>query len=465
VFVDRERELERLRAAWESGRAELLIVYGRRRVGKTTLLRHFLADRPHTYWVATMTADELLRRSFTEALWRTAHPDGSAPGFTYDDWVAALGSLADQAQSGRHAVVIDEYPYLAGAQPGVSSILQKVWDEQLQHTRFMLVLCGSSIGMMEREALEYRAPLYGRRTGQLRLGPLPVRAAAALLPRYEATDAITAYGVLGGIPAYLRLFDDRVRLTENIERHILDPDGYLHSEPEFLLREELREPRNYFGILQAIAGGRTRLNEIAQITGLERTAASRYLATLRDLRLVERRVPITETQPEKSRKGIYRLSDPFLRFWFRFVGPCRSVLESGVTGPAARQVAEALPQFTGPAFEDLCRAWVAERAAAGALPVAVERIGSWWARDREVDIVAVGGDAILIGECKWSARPVGVSVLDELERAAEPLVAQFPNRRVVYALFARTGFSPKLREVAKARGVLLVSAERLLEMP
>jgi uncharacterized protein len=444
-------------------RRELARALIRQKRGKTALLRQFLADRPHIYWVATLTSDEQLRRGFSAALWQSTHPDDSPPGLTYDDWEGALLAIADVASAQRFGVVIDEYPYLVSSAPGVSSILQKVWDERLSHSRVMLVLCGSSIGMMEREALGYQAPLYGRRTGQLRLAPLGLRAAAAFCPRYDTADKVGTYAVVGGIPAYLQQIDDRQGLVANIERLILGPNGYLHPKPEFLLREELREPRNYFGILQAIAGGRTQVNEIAQAVGMERTAVGRYLATLRDLQLVERRVPVTEHQPDKSRRGLYRLRDPFLRFWFRYVGPRASALETGMTGAVARLVADELSQFVGPAFEDVCAAWLAGQVAAGALPLGVERIGRWWDRGREVDIVAIGDEGLCVGECKWSTRPVGANVLEDLRQTSGELVHHFGARRVIYALFARAGFTPDLQALAAERDdILLVMADALL---
>jgi AAA+ ATPase superfamily predicted ATPase len=463
MFVDRDRELERLEEAWRSERAEMIVVYGRRRIGKTSLLRQFLLDRPHMYWVATLTSEQQLRRAFSESLWQSAHPGDAQSGPVFDSWDGALAATADLARTERYGVVIDEYPYLASSVPGVSSVLQKAWDERLRQTRLMLVLCGSSIGVMEREALSYEAPLYGRRTGQLRLGPLGLRAAASFCPRYSTADKVATYAVVGGIPAYLQRIDDRRALVANIEGLILDPSGYLHPEPEFLLREELREPRNYFGILQAIAGGRTHLNEIAQAVGMERTAAVRYLATLRDLQLVERCVPVTERQPEKSRRGLYRLCDPFLRFWFRYVAPRRSALETGLTAAAARQVAAELPQFVGPIFEELCTAWLAERAAAGELPLALERVGRWWDRGRELDIVAIGGTTVCVGECKWTSRPVGSNVLENLQHNASDLIEHIGARRVMYAIFARAGFTDAIRAAAAGRDdILLVEADELL---
>lgn len=408
MFVDRERELAFLERTWDSGRAELVVVYGRRRVGKTALLRTFCQHRPHTFWVASLSSEAILRQSFTDALWQTSHPSDPSAGFIYESWERAFGALADLAASQRHCVVIDEFPYLAGSDPSVPSVLQKVWDERLQYTNVMVVLCGSHIGMMERQTLDYQAPLYGRRTGQMQLHPLPLHASALLLPLHDPVDQIETYAVLGGIATYWSQFDAQSSLLTNIEQRILNPASYLYQEPLFLLREELQEPRNYFAILQAIAQGRTRLNEVVQITGMERGPASRYLAILQDLRLVERRVPITESQPDKSRKGIYRLRDPFLAFWFRFVAPYVSILESGHTTPVARRIESELSTFLGLPFEDICREWLTEQAALGRLSFLPERIGSWWDGQEEIDIAALGADG---GYSASASGPAGPWVL------------------------------------------------------
>lgn len=469
MFVDRESELAALEAAWRSERAELIVVYGRRRVGKTALLRAFCENHASAFWVASLSSEALLRRSFTDALWQADHPGGGAAGYSYESWERAFLALGELATERRLVVVIDEFPYLANADPSIPSVLQKIWDERLQHTRLMLILCGSHIGMMERELLEYRAPLYGRRTGQIHLRPLPLRAAAALFPAYDAAQQIETYAVLGGIPAYLTQWDSHQPLLANIEQRILNPASYLYLEPQFLLREELQEPRNYFALLQAIAQGKTRLNEISQATGMERGPASRYLAILQDLHLVERRVPVTERQPDKSRRGLYRLRDPFLAFWFRFVAPHFSTLEVGHTAPIARLVADELSQFIGPVFEDLCRDWIAEQAALRRLPFMPQRIGAWWNNEEEIDLVAVGEDALLVGECKWTVRPVGTNILDDLKRKAHALAvaeksARMTGAQLHYALFARA-FTPGLAAVARDEGILLVGPDDLLAPP
>ena len=462
MFIDRERELAFLERAWASDRAELLVVYGRRRVGKTALLRTFCAERSQTFWVASLSSEALLRQSFTQAIWATTHPERPEPGFTYATWPRAFEALADLAMTQRHVVVLDEFPYLVHAEGSVPSVLQQVWDERLQHTRLLLILCGSHIGMMEQEVLLYRAPLYGRRTGQIRLRPLPLRAATAFFPRYTPVEQIEAYAVLGGIPAYLGQFDDRVPLLTNIEHHIVAMDSYLYLEPQFLLREELREPHNYFAILQAIAQGRTRLNEIAQATGLGRQPVSRYLAVLQELQVIERRVPVTEAQPEKSRKGLYRLRDPFLRFWFRFVFAQVSLLERGHTAPVLAQVAAELPGFIGPLFEELCQEWVLEQGSTALWPFLPTRVGAWWGRDAEIDLMALGEQGVLFGECKWTTRPVGTNILDDLKRKAYPLLQDGGWRTVVYLLCSRAGFTAALEAQAREEGVLLVGPERLL---
>lgn len=454
-FVDREDELTLLERAWGSGRAELFVVYGRRRVGKTALLRRFSQGKLGVYWVAAISSETTLRRSFTEAL------EGEDASFAYDDWRAAFRAARGDPQS-RRLLVIDEYPYLAGAVPGVGSVLQAEWDEALQDSRLMVVLCGSHIGMMEREAVSYRAPLFGRRTGQIRLRSLPTWGVAAMLPGCGATAVVETVATLGGVPAYLRMLEQERSIVDNLQRLVLDPNGVLHQEPVFLLREELHEPRSYFALLQAIAAGNTRLNEIAQAAGVERAPASRYLATLTDLGVVERTVPITEPHPEKSRKGIYFIADGFLRFWFRFVAPHGSLLATGQTDVVRSRLQRDLAGFVAPVFEQLCREWIVRAGASGALPLTLRAVGHWWTRRAEIDVVALGEEGVLLGECTWSTRPVGLDVLTALRTRCELFrreTGMGPQDRVWPALFSRSGFRPDLAAEARAQHILLVTAE------
>jgi AAA+ ATPase superfamily predicted ATPase len=254
MFINRYAELANLEAHYRSERAELFVLYGRRRVGKTELLRHFCADKPHVFFIATLSSDFDQLASFSQEIWRLTHAD-VPEGFTFPSWEAAFRALADLPD--RPIVVLDEFTYLISGNKAIPSLLQKAWDEQLRHTQVFLILCGSYVGMMEREVLSYQAPLYGRRTGSYLLPALDLPAAAAFFPGYTPIQEIEAWAVLGGMPYYLGIFSDHVDIQANIRTHILDSQGTLRHEPQLLLMEELREPRNYFSILRAIAEGST----------------------------------------------------------------------------------------------------------------------------------------------------------------------------------------------------------------
>ena len=360
-------------------------------------------------------------------------------------------------------VVVDEFTYLIDANNAIPSVLQRLWDTHLQSTRLMLVLCGSYVGLMEQHVLAYRAPLYGRRTAQWQLHPLTFWDAALLLPGYSSEDAVRAYAVLGGIPAYLQQFDPSQSLSANITEHILAQGHFLHDEPRFLLLQELRDPSRYFSVLQAIAGGRTRLNEIALGAGISSSSISFYLNTLQEMGLIERVVPATESQPHKSRRGIYRLLDHYFRFWFRFVFPNRSLLQRGDVEQVGARIEAELEQFTGPAFETICREFVWRLYGKGRLPFAPRSVGNWWGENEEVDVVAIGDGAILLGECKWTNKPVGDNLLADLERKAEVVLKQGEWRTVYFAHFSRSGFTPSVLDRARGdENLLLFSLEALI---
>jgi len=460
-FVDREEELALLERAWTSDVAELFVVYGRRRVGKTALLRRFAQGKPGAFWVASISSEATLRRSFTQAL------AGEDAPFVFDDWRGAFLAARGDPET-RRLLVIDEYPYLAGAAPGVGTVLQAAWDEVLERSRLMIVLCGSHIGMMEREAVSYRAPLFGRRTGQIRLRPLPPWGVADMLPGFHAAGVIETIAAMGGVPAYLRMLDQDRSVVANLERLALDPNGVLHQEPVFLLREELHQPRSYFALLQAMAAGNTRLNEIGQAAGVDRAPATRYLATLVELGVVERVVPVTEPHPEKSRKGLYVIADGFMRFWFRYVAPYASLLAGGQSAAVRARLQRDLPGFVAPVFEQLSRDWVVRAAAAGTLPLPLTAVGRWWTRQAEIDVVALGEEGLLVGECKWSTHPIGLDVLRSLEASTAVMLSETglaPDRQVHFALFSKSGFTPDLLAEATTRGILLVAAEDVVASP
>jgi len=464
MFIDRNEELAQLAAAYASPRAELFVLYGRRRVGKTELLRAFCKDKPHLFFIATLSSDTEQLATFSQQIWGFTHPE-IPEGFAFPSWEAAFRALADLP--GRPIVILDEFTYLISGNKAIPSILQKVWDERLKDTQLMLVLCGSYIGMMETEVLGYRAPLYGRRTGSRLLQPLDLRASALFFPRYSAGQQFLAWAVLGGMPYYLLTFSDQEDIAANIRRHILDPRiSELYREPQLLLMEELREPRNYFSILRAIAGGYTRLNEISQASGVgPANTVSSYLDNLQQMRLVRRRVPATEAQPEKSKRGLYQIEDHFLRFWFRFVRPNQSSLDLGLADAILRQkVRPELDHFAAAAFEEAAQAHLGRLARRGELDFLPERIGGWWNPAGEIDVLAISlvEKTALVGECKWSLKPVGTNVLEDLKRKAELLLREGSVRKLQYILFARAGFTHALEEAAQAEGITLITLEQML---
>ncbi len=456
-FIDREEELAALEEMWGREGAQLLAVYGRRRTGKTTLLLHFARDKPFLYWVASRLSSDTLLRNFSRAVHNYTHPDMPAgPDFTYGDWETALRQLATLAREERLLVILDEFPYAVDAEPGLPSVLQSVWDHHLKGTRVFLALAGSHVGMMEREIGSYHAPLYGRATGRLLLHPLKFPAVQEFLPRYSIVQQVETYAILGGIPSYLELWDDRYPVMGNVER-MLSPTSLFLFDPPYLLGDELGKPRNYAAILLAIASGKRTPSAISQATGIGGQVSS-YLDTLRSLRLVERQVPATEPRPESSRRGRYVIADPYLRFYFRFLVPNLELIEQGRTQRILEEIERHLPAFVGQtAFEDLCRAWVIARGDAGQLPFVPQRVGRWWDRQAEVDVVAVSfrERAILLGEARWTARPVGADTLEALMAKAERVVPD-PNWTVHYALFSKSGFATGLQERAARSNVMLV---------
>jgi AAA+ ATPase superfamily predicted ATPase len=333
-FIGRERELAVLHELADSDRAELFVLYGRRRVGKTELLQQLCSKHRSVYFQAAQMRDRDNLRAFQHAL-REGLPGSSGAmieDVEFKDWAGALSFAAERAGDERLVVVLDEFPYLCEANKGVPSLVQRFWDQRGKRSRLMLVLCGSQVSFMEREVLAERSPLFGRRTGQRRLEALAPSEALRFFPRWSMDDAVLAYGILGGMPAYLRCFDDKRSLTDNLLREVLRPEGYLFDEVQFLLRTELQNPTTYNSILAAVAAGAERVGDIALTVGVDSPTANKYLHVLRELRVVEREIPLTDPDPLRSRRGMHRIADRFLTFHFRHVQPHLSLIEAGRGG-------------------------------------------------------------------------------------------------------------------------------------
>jgi len=449
VFVNRVSELKMLETRFASGRAEFFVLYGRRRVGKTELLAHFCEGKRAIFFVSDLGSEVSLRTALSGAVNSVLFGPGQVNA-VYSTWEDIFQALDSAARSERLVVVLDEFPYMVAAHPPLASILQRVWDQSLKNTQLMLILCGSYIGMMEETVLGYQALLYGRRTGQYLLESLPFEDARMFYPAYNPQDQVRMFAVYGGTPAYLKTVRPAHTLEENVLDGILSRGSFLYDEVRFILQQELREPRNYFAVLQAVAAGKTRLNEIKQATGID--GATAYLDTLQQLHLVERTVPVTETQPQKSRRGIFRLRDHYLRFWFRYVLPNRSQLERG--GGQIVLESLVLPEidhFSSLAFEEICQQKFWQMGLAGKLPFVPVNIGKWWNANEEIEMVALGRDQAILAECKWTSTPVGIDLLADLERKAALVRHELQDYAIRFALCSRSGFTPHLIESVKGR--------------
>jgi AAA+ ATPase superfamily predicted ATPase len=463
-FVNRERELSALDEMWARSGSQFLVLYGRRRVGKTTLMLHWGADKPTLFWTARRTSTTNLLREFSQAIYRFEHPEMSPdPTFTYPSWEMALRHLAHLATERQVLLVLDELPYAFAADSSLPSTLQMLWDHVLQPTQLFMVVSGSVVGMIEQEVLAYNAPLYGRATAKMLLSPLPFAALRHFYPRYSDVQRLTVYAIVGGIPTYLSVFDDSRPVEFNVRERILSEVSLFLNEPYFLIQDEIQQPRNHLAVLQAIGGGQRQFSDIARAAGLDRSHVGKYLNTLTRLRLVRRIVPITVQQPERSRRGHYVIADPYLRFYFRFLAPRQEWIEQGRLDRLWASVEGQLEAYVGlTAFEELCRRWVILQGDAGRLPFLPERVGAYWDRHTQIDVAAISWAerALLLGEARWTARPVGVNTLDALQ-AKTSSVRPDSDWAVQYVLFSRSGFTAPLRARAAAEGVRLVTLNEI----
>jgi AAA+ ATPase superfamily predicted ATPase len=471
MFVNRQMELAFLDSVLERERpstAQLLLLYGRRRVGKTVLLRHWAeaTGLPHTYWAADKEPSPLQRRKLFARVMGVE--PARAP--TFDTWADCWQAIAAFLGDRRHILILDEFTYAAEADPAMLSSLQHAWDQHLKALQTIIVLCGSHVHAMEM--LQARqSPLFGRLTGQWHLRPLAFANLREFLPSWPAEERVAAYAVVGGVPAYLEWLDPARSLSDNIREVILAPGSMFVAEPTFLLYDEVRDPRAHLAILQAIGAGHHTMSEIANAALVGRTHLSAYLGRLQELRLVERRLPATipPSQRRRSRRGRYHISDPYFRFYFRFIVPFRDELTYRPER-VLPLIREGLRPFVGlTAFEELSRQWIAEQGRAGRLPFEPQDVGSHWSRRVQVDVVAMNWQerAVLLGECKWGADRVRRDVIRNLlEEKTRRLLQDLADAigegwAMHYAFFARAGFTDAARSLAQDHGALLIDLDGL----
>lgn len=462
MFIGREEELQFLENCYQSEKGQLLVLYGRRRVGKTETLRHFCTDKPHVFFSCTEVADAQQLSAFSERLLQTGLPAARYIS-RFADWTQALSSISELPFSTKKLVVIDEFPHMVKGNSAVPSILQNLWDTKLKDENVMIILCGSSMSFMEKEILSEKNPLYGRATGILKMNAMGFYDAIRFFPEWEPEDLITAYAVLGGIPHYLKQFDGQLSLEENICRHILTRGSILYSEVEFLMRQELRESAIYNTIIAAVALGNTKLNDIFQKTQIEKSKLSVYLKNLIDLGILYREFSMADQIREQAnvQRGLYQISDNFFRFWYAFVFPNLSELESGdAKGIWKHVIQPELDRYTSFAFEDICRQYLRRENRRNALPFYFTKIGRWWSKTEELDILATdhAKSAFLIGECKYRNTPFALSDLRKMQSKFFP---EKPEAQLYYYLFSKNGFTEDVRSAA-GTNIFTITAKELI---
>lgn len=460
MFVDRFSEMSSLEREYARSEAAFVVVYGRRRVGKTRLISEFIKGKRALYYLATEESEAQNLASFKDmaaaflesALLREA---------AVERWETVFEEIAKASQQGeRIIIVIDEFQYIGRSNPAFPSVLQRIWDARLKHCDVMLVLSGSLVSLMKSQVLSYDSPLYGRRTAQMNLQQIPFKYYGNFFPDKDSRELVEFYAVTGGVPKYIELFEDAGDVYDAVSRNVLNRNGFLYSEPYFLLQKEVSEVGTYFSIIKAIAMGNSRPSEIASALQAKQTSLSRHLTTLIELGLIRREVPVTESNPEKSKRSVYRIDDNFLRFWFRFVQPNASYIELGHPEVVEATVRANLTDgHTAYVYEDVCRQMMWELAAQGAWGCRPEKVGRWWDKESEIDIVALSesGRSAVFAECKFWKGPVGVNVLRDLKQKADRVGWRKNERSESFVLFSMGGFTGELHDLAKTeRNVLLV---------
>jgi uncharacterized protein len=451
AFYNRHDELQALERRWQGSRGEFFVVWGRRRVGKTELLSHFLDGKRGFHFEATEGLEPDHLQDLSAIL--IAEGDNAllaAQGLA--NWSAALAAIAAHARAEPTVVILDEFQWIARATANIGSLLNRWWREIGRELPIFLIISGSEVSFFEREVLT--GAMYGRRTGQQRLAPFDYRAAALFFPTWSPEDRMRAYAVCGGMPYYLEQFDAALQLDENILRAALYRSGVLHEEAKLLLYEELPDPQRFFSILRAIENGANRYNQIAQRTGIRDSALHKALDLLRELYLLRRKVPVTVANPDRTRQSSYEIADGYLRFYFRFMHPFESRLKNDAEAERHlhQTIIPNLDEFVSkPAFEEACQEYlrVAESAAA---------VGSWWGQvregskwvSRELDAVALDGDgdAIAVASCKWTNAQPGIAEEALLTRLEAELPRTSPVVR--HYFFSKSGFDEALTALAAA---------------
>lgn len=465
-FLGREKEILDLEKEYTRD-GGFVVIYGRRRIGKTTLIKQFIKSKTAFYFLATKEVESQSMKRFAGVIARTTG-NSVMQKAAFSDWLDLFQAVADYKPNEKKVLVIDEFPYLVKVNDSFPSILQNAWDEILKDSNVMLILCGSLISMMKKHALSYESPLYGRRTAQMRIAPLPFTTVYEN-QKLSFEEAAEQYSITGGVPKYMEFFSDGQPLYEQIKENVFSKNGFLYEEPNFLLTDEVQVPTNYFSIIKVIADGNHKLGTIAGILGLETSALTPYLKTLSELGFTEKQVPVTEKNAEKTRKGLYFISDNFLRFWFRYVYPYKGELELDNTQISLDELDKDFKEkFVAFAYEDICKEIFARLCSDKAIDFTPSKIGSYWLNDKsgntQIDVMAVDAvnKRLFAGECKYHNQPIDADVYFELVKKVDnssEIKSAFKGYTVIYGVFSKSGFTSRMTDISNSNPNLFLINE------
>lgn len=461
MFIGREQELNTLNKSYLSDKFEFAVIYGRRRIGKTALIKEFTKDKDCIFFTGVESNAKQNLENLSRCIME--YQSGIISDFSFSSFQAALEYVFELAKQKRIILVIDEYPYVAHASESLASTLQFLIDKHKDNSKLFLILCGSSMSYMEDKVLAYKAPLYGRRTVQLKINPFDFFETCRYVPNLSNIDKALIYGMFGGTPQYLIQVDTRLSIEENIKNTFLNPSSFIFEEPNNLLKQEVREPAIYNAIITAIATGNSKMNEIATKVGENTSICSSYINNLISLGIIRKEFPFGE---KSNRKTLYSLEDNMFRFWYRFVPANSSIIFRGATDLAWQRILPGLSAYMGNVFEEICKQYLWKLLILGKCAVNFSDIHRWWGANpktktqEEIDIIGMDKDNALFGECKWTNEKVDLNILEILVERSN----LFDCLNKHFYLFAKTGFTQGCIDKAMEMGnVSLVKYEDMLK--
>lgn len=456
-FLCREKELKELNDFYSKAGFQMLVVYGRRRVGKSTLLREFVKGKKSIFYTAVKSTFDRNIELLGKAVLKSLSPDYSNLSFsTFSDILDFVGRAS---QKERIVFVIDEIPYLAESDKGILSMLQNAIDDNFQNGNMFLILCGSSISFMEDEVLSEKSPVFGRRTGQIELKPFSYNESAEFVKSYSNEDKALTYGVTGGVAKYLSLFDDGKSVEKNITDLFFNSSGYLYEEPTNLLTQEFRNVSTYNAIIEAIASGRDRVSEIADESGIEISTVSHALTNLIKTGIVRKECAITEETNKK--KLLYVLNDKMFRFWYKFIPDGISLIELGQGEKYFEDsVKPYISEFMGGVFEEMCRAFTMQLSIKGVLPL-LNKVGKWWGanptekNETDIDVVGINKKKkyLVLGECKYRNKIIDTDVINTLYSRGHLISDKY--KIASYLIYSKNGFSEQAKRLAEENQTMI----------